>query len=1042
MRLCHIADVHWRGLHRHDEYKRAFTRMFDELRAIRPDAIVICGDIVHSKTQGISPELIEHLRWWFNEMIAICDVHVTLGNHDGNLMNMSRLDAISPIVNAINDPRLKLYKKSGVYPIADGFNLCVFSIFDEDGWATVKPAPGVNIAVYHGSVAGSKTDMGWELESERETSFFDGFDFVFLGDIHKRQYLAERDGKPWIAYSGSTIMQDYGEEPGKGYLLWDIRSRDDFDVEFHPVEHDQEFYTIDWAGSLRATIDVAKALPRGSRIRIRADSPISQVEARQITTELMALHGASEVVFKDEAKVDGNTIATDDVQVQKNDLRDVDVLLKLFRAYFGPDTFSEDQWGAIKGLIERYMARINQEEVTVRNVRWRPRKLWFDNTFGYGEKNYINFDDLSGIVGIFGPNTIGKSSVIGTLMYTLFNGSDRGSLKNLHIINSRKNHCRTKLAFSIDSTEYVVERQSVRHETRAGMPHAVTSLNLFEVDREGNILKDLNGEQRTDTEKVLRTLIGTQEDMLLTSIAAQGEMNAFVDAGSSYRDQVMSRFLDLIFFERMSQLAKDDSSDLKFQVKNAPDRDWSSQITTAENELARHASEITRIERVLKEKRVQLDGLKAQLATGFSNSVTRADVDALRKKVEGLRQSVAALDESKAKSQVLARDIESKLSTVRVEIASIPVDELKENLRSISAIKETISALKQTYEKERQVLVGQEKSIKRLLEVPCGDSFPSCKYIRDSHADKAKIEEQRVTVEGLLAKIDETQVSLAGLHAERIEEQLLRHGSLLKKETDLVLGAMKAKQDLERIDRSINDYVAEQLEHEMRLVDYLSRVVEDDGSEGLKRQISELEDQIDELDSKRVKSASRKGSLMTELTRLRSEKDRFEKIKSEWYVYEMFIQATSKKGIPSQIIHAQLPIINAEIARILHGVVDFTLRFEKDDDSNSTEIYIDYGDSKRLIELGSGMEKMISSLAIRVALQNASSLPKPDFIVIDEGFGTLDETKIDACNRMLIALKKWFKSIIVISHIDAIKDVADNIIEVVRTDKNSRVYYE
>ena len=73
----------------------------------------LAGDIVHSKTQGISPELIDCLSWWFTNLSKICDVHVVLGNHDGILHNKSRQDAISPIINALNIPNIKLYKSSG-----------------------------------------------------------------------------------------------------------------------------------------------------------------------------------------------------------------------------------------------------------------------------------------------------------------------------------------------------------------------------------------------------------------------------------------------------------------------------------------------------------------------------------------------------------------------------------------------------------------------------------------------------------------------------------------------------------------------------------------------------------------------------------------------------------------------------------------------------------------------------------------------------------------------------------------------------------------
>ena len=60
-KFAHISDVHWRSLKRHDEYRQIFSEMFVKLQDEMPDAIFIGGDIVHSKTQGISPEIIENL---------------------------------------------------------------------------------------------------------------------------------------------------------------------------------------------------------------------------------------------------------------------------------------------------------------------------------------------------------------------------------------------------------------------------------------------------------------------------------------------------------------------------------------------------------------------------------------------------------------------------------------------------------------------------------------------------------------------------------------------------------------------------------------------------------------------------------------------------------------------------------------------------------------------------------------------------------------------------------------------------------------------
>ena len=76
------------------------------------------------------------------------------------------------------------------------------------------------------------------------------------------------------------------------------------------------------------------------------------------------------------------------------------------------------------------------------------------------------------------------------------------------------------------------------------------------------------------------------------------------------------------------------------------------------------------------------------------------------------------------------------------------------------------------------------------------------------------------------------------------------------------------------------------------------------------------------------------------------------------------------------------------------------------------------------------MEKMISSIAIRVALTNISSLPKSSMLIIDEGFGALDDNNLEACARLLTNLKSYFKNILVISHVDTIKDVVDNVIDI------------
>ena len=159
-------------------------------------------------------------------------------------------------------------------------------------------------------------------------------------------------------------------------------------------------------------------------------------------------------------------------------------------------------------------------------------------------------------------------------------------------------------------------------------------------------------------------------------------------------------------------------------------------------------------------------------------------------------------------------------------------------------------------------------------------------------------------------------------------------------------------------------------------------------------------------------------------------KQEYIKLKKDWEIFNKFSEAVNKKGIPTMLINSYLPKINEEINKILSGVTSFKIELSDDPKNNNLNMFIDYGDSKRVIECASGMEKMMTSIAIRVALTNISSLSRSDMFIIDEGFGALDDTNVEACGRLLTSLKKYFKTILIISHVDAIKDLVDKNIEI------------
>ena len=112
MKFAHIADTHIKNLKYHHEYGIVFEKLYETLREENVDYIIHCGDIAHTKTQ-ISPEFVEMCTKFFRNLADIAPTYIILGNHDGNLKNSSRQDALTPIADALAHPRLHLLKNSG-----------------------------------------------------------------------------------------------------------------------------------------------------------------------------------------------------------------------------------------------------------------------------------------------------------------------------------------------------------------------------------------------------------------------------------------------------------------------------------------------------------------------------------------------------------------------------------------------------------------------------------------------------------------------------------------------------------------------------------------------------------------------------------------------------------------------------------------------------------------------------------------------------------------------------------------------------------------
>ena len=739
---------------------------------------------------------------------------------------------------------------------------------------------------------------------------------------------------------------------------------------------------------------------------------------------------ASEVVFKSETSMDVSRMSAGGNTLNRENLRDPKTHKSLIRDYYTNKEISENEWNEFDSLIDKYTSQLSEHQKTMRNTRWQINKLSFDNLFAYGEGNVVNFDNLAGITGIFGKNTKGKSSIIGSLMYGLFNTTDRGPIKNLHIINSRKNNCRAAIDITLNGDPLRIERSTIKHQTRKGDVYASTSLNVHKLDESGEILEDLTDEQRRETEKVLRKIIGTHDDFLMTSLASQGEMNTFIKEGASSRKMILTKFLDLEIFEKMYDMAKSDSSDIRHKSRSYKGQDWDEKIDDLKFKIIEDKNSLKEVDNDLINKRTLLSDLKIRLATSENpDVVTQKEYDNHKKNIDDIYKKIEIEQANSDDYNQKIISIEDKISKIETFSSSFPIEEIREKIEIQRDFEKAILDLNHRYDNQKLELKRQNKSIRKLKEVPCGDSFPKCKFIKDSHTDKSLIEDQKKIVKECMNALSLAKRSLDSLLKEEYIKKIEKYETLIAKKSEMLIDSSGLKVKYNNTVNEIKTLNETLSAKNIELEEMLTRVeTEESPSSYIRSNISKLEEDISSLDKKKMKLFEKITNSKSEIKHTRNQRDDLKKLNLQLKIYDLFMQAVSKKGIPLQIMMSQLPVINAELSKILQGVTGFTVELEAEPDTNAMDIFINYGDSRRIIELASGMEKMMASLAIRVAL------------IKDEGFGALDENNIEACSRLLESLKKWFKNIVIISHVDAIKDSVDNSLEIVKNGKDAKVY--
>ena len=1037
-KIYHLADLHIRNLKRHKEYRLVFEKFLENVKNdnIENSVIYLAGDIAHAKTE-MSPELVREISWFLTECANLKHTFLITGNHDCNLNNDYRLDVLTPIVENLNNDRIHYLRDTGTYNFGN-ITFVVYSILDKkENWPKGELVEGENkICLFHGPVNKAQTDVGYTVSSNSFTvDMFDGFDMVMLGDIHKRQTFGS--GYEHIAYAGSMIQQNHGELlENHGYLLWDVKSRT-FE-EFH-IHNDYGYLTIDVVdGKIPQWVydEVGTKLPKYPRLRLRF-TRTEPSDTKRCVTELKKLFKVSEVTV---TRTDTIGQLKTNQNVNQNivgNVKDETFQNQLIRDYlerqFLLDGEELDKIGEINKEIN---SQVDDTKVA-ENVLWIPKEFQFSNMFSYGEGNKIRFDNAQGIMGIFAPNASGKSSLFDALSFCIFDKTSRTFLAK-NILNNRKDWFQCKFHFQINDVDYFIERKAKKINKGKSVK---VDVNFW--SESGGVVTSLNGEQRRDTNTIINQYLGSYDDFVLTALSLQGNNALFIDKSQSERKEILSQFIGVDIFDKLYQRASEEFKDTTTLIKKFKRDDFTTQLADIDTNLVSKKNEYKLLtttyealkgeEEVLNKQIISLNEKIIKLSADSGESI-----DDLQTKLKTLTTKQSEIVKSKETIQSRIEEKEESQIKLEEEIDSYDEDDINKRYLEYNQSTQDLNKLNIELDK---IQIRQDSLEERIEHVKSHEYNPDCEICLKNSEEyiDAKISLQS-ELSILVQEKEELETSKQSIEASLkinsdVTQQFTKLNNLKEEEDKIsreISGLINKLSTTETQEARLDAQVTQQ---EKLIEEYLKNEQTIEKNREIRAEISEVRTKLTNVKDEVKTTNTKVLKLNGEVSSLQNQKETIEgrirevkELEEQHNLFQYYINALGKDGVSYELISKALPMIEGEVNNILTQIVEFGMQLEMD--GKNINAYIVYDDQKWSLEMCSGMERFISGLAIRIALINVCNLPRPNFLVIDEGFGTLDNENLTSLYMLFTYLKTQFDFVMIISHIDSMRDVVDSLMEI------------
>jgi exonuclease SbcC len=690
-----------------------------------------------------------------------------------------------------------------------------------------------------------------------------------------------------------------------------------------------------------------------------------------------------------------------------------------------------------------------------------PIKLELHNFLAYRDPEPLLLEGIH-VACLAGPNGAGKSSLLDAITWALWGKARTNTSDDL--IHQGQSDMRVELTFDHESQQYKVVRQ--RKSGKRGS--SILDLQAWDANTES--WKGLSEATMRGTQNRIDKLIRLDfETFVNSAFLVQGRADEFTMKTPNQRKEVLANILGLSVWETYESQAKERARVAREGVNHIEGRvaeiereldrreEYESDLAEAEGRAQNAASRLVEFEdrwANLEQARTQLVSYQRQI-DDLTGRIIRVE-----KEVEQAIEDKQAAESLADKEAINSAMVTTKKSLDELEPLLKQQEELQSNRSKLASDRAHLSGVNTALGPETEPIKGRVETLQSATEPIC----PTCgQPLTEKHREEL-VQELQLEVDTRREQFKTNRERIATLEVEltNLEQQLGKIASSLSERGDLErrMGELKsalshaddAAERIRKLEISITRWKGE-LESDRKLRTEIEEHAEKSESELKVASISK--EQLEQLRLEKRMADEKVGGARQQLAALDSLSEQRQKLLDEHIreaenlsIFEELQLAFSKRGVPAMIIETAVPELERSANELLNRMTDgrMAVRIETQREIKSGElrealdIIISDELGTRSYDLYSGGESFRINFAIRIALSRLLARragAQLRSLFIDEGFGSQDARGREQLVAAINSIQEDFDLILVITHIDEMKDAFPARIEVEKTPEGS-----